>query len=108
MSREIDSDAVHHGLNRDIGQYKDDRYVRCWNCGFVCNLDRDPHFPRGSRVGDGISHPDVVEYDESTVTYDGTDDDWENGTVSYDGYRSDFSVDSGCPMCGCEVYDQAP
>lgn len=106
MSRPVDSDAVHHGLNRDIGDYKDDRYVHCNNCGFITNLDRHPPFPRGSKVGDGISHPGTVAYDESTVTYDGTDDDWENGTVSYDGYRSDFLVTSGCPLCGKLMYDE--
>jgi hypothetical protein len=109
MSGPINSDAVNHGLNRDVGKYKDDRYVRCWNCGFICHLDRDPRVRRGTRVGDGITHPDVVEYNEEEVTYNGDDSSgWEYEPIPYDGYRNDFRVVAGCPLCGCMVYDQAP
>jgi len=105
MSRDVPSDAVHSGLNADKGTYKDDRHVRCKNCGFICNLDRDAKFPRGSKAGDGISHPGIVAYDGSGVTYDGTDDDWDD-TVSFDGHRSDFDVGSGCPFCGTYLYHE--
>ena len=108
MSGRVDSDAVKHGLNRDIPNrgLNDDDYYVCWNCGFHCNTVRDAKFPkaRESRVGDGIQHPDNTEYDASDVSYDGTDDTWD-GTVSYDGHRSDFRVVAGCPFCGCLHYD---
>ena len=103
MTREIASKAVKHGLNAEHAKYADDRYVRCKKCGFICHLDRDAHFKRGSHAGDGITHPDVVAYDASTVTYDGTDDVWD-GKVSFDGFRNDFRVTSGCPFCGCMLY----
>ena len=106
MSRPIDSDGVNHGLNRDVGKYDDHGYIRCNNCGFICHIDRDAHSQRGDKTGDGITHPEVVEYDASTVTYDGTDDNWENGTVSYDGYRSDFTITAGCPFCGKLIWQE--
>lgn len=33
---------------------RDDRFVRCKKCGFICNLDRDRHLNKGSHVGTGI------------------------------------------------------
>ena len=104
MSRHIRSKAVKYGLNfdQDRGQ-ADDRYVRCWHCGFPCHLDRDLHVPKGSRSGDGIAHPPsaVSEYDESVVTYDGACDGFDC-IENYDGLgRNDFRIDSGCPKCGC-------
>ena len=106
MSRRIPSKAIHSGWNPDYPEngWEDDRYVRCWNCGFVCHLDRDSRDVKGSHAQDGIRHPSAAGYDESGVTYDGTDDDWD-GTVSYDGHRNDFRVDQGCPFCGCLHYD---
>ena len=105
MAREIPSKTVKHGLNAEHPKYADDRYVRCNHCGFICHLDRDVHFPRGSHAGDGIAHPTVAAYDASGVTYDGTDDDWD-GTVSFDGFRNDFRVDAGCAFCGSYLYDE--
>ena len=103
MGRKIPSDSVTTGRNAEYPSYDDHRYVKCKHCGFICHLDRDAKFPRGSKAGDGLSHPSVAEYDESTVTYDGTDDDWDE-TVGYDGYRSNFTVNMGCPFCGCLIY----
>ena len=69
------SDAVHHGRNFDLGAYKDDRYVRCNNCGFMCQLDRDKTAPKGSRLGDGIKQPETqlngaVTTADTTITVD--------------------------------------
>ena len=91
------------GRNAEHPTYRDDKYIRCKHCNFICHLDRDSHAPRGSKRGDGISHAGIIAYDEDTVTYDGTDDDYD-ATVSYDGYRSQFTIDSGCPFCGCLLY----
>jgi len=41
----------------DRGNGLDDgRYFRCWNCGFICNIDRDAL--GGSESRDGISYED--------------------------------------------------
>jgi hypothetical protein len=53
------------GLNRDLGPYRDDSYVRCAYCGFMCNKDRDSRAPYGSRTGDGISYRQV--YRDTTI-----------------------------------------
>lgn len=55
MSREIHSDSVRHGRNAETVYPPDNKYIRCWNCGFICNTDRDLHVPKGSRLGDGIT-----------------------------------------------------
>ena len=58
MGGQIDSDAVNTGRNRDLSTLRDDRYVRCSKCGFICHLDRDRRSRRGSREGDGIKKRD--------------------------------------------------
>lgn len=65
----IRSTGVHYGRNRDgagTGQpyppdsttpaqvLRDDRFVRCRKCGFICNTDRDRHANSGSRLGTGV------------------------------------------------------
>ena len=37
-----------YGENEDAG-----KYYRCWNCGFICNIDRD-----SLGDGDGLTHTD--------------------------------------------------
>ena len=95
----VPSKAVHHGRNRDATAFRDDRYVRCYRCGFVTNMDRHIRAAYGSRIGQGISHPDPLDYDESGSIYNQT------GTT-YDGRQNDFTVTGGCPFCGQYTYDQ--
>lgn len=52
----VRSDAIYRGRNFDHGAFKDDRYVRCPRCKFVCNLDRHLHAPRDSKLGYGITY----------------------------------------------------
>lgn len=49
------SEAVHHGLNADDGDYRDDMYVRCKRCGFICNMERDRYSHPGAKDGWGIT-----------------------------------------------------
>ena len=56
MARKIKSTTVTHGRNAETPAYPDDQYVRCWNCGFICNLKRDHRARKGSKEGDGITH----------------------------------------------------
>jgi len=94
MSREIPSDGVNYGLNNDNAAYNDHRYVKCWHCGFVCHLDRDPRSPKGSKAGDGITHNPTGWGDSAWGS-----DPW--GGINVD----DPIVGSGCPLCGCLHYD---
>lgn len=80
--KEYHSKAINDGLNKDISDNRDDRYVRCKQCGYLCNLDRDNRAPEGSQAGDGI---------DLTETY---------GTES----RINPTVTEGCPFCGSLLY----
>lgn len=61
----IHSDAIHYGLNYDKGSLKDERYVRCRRCGFMCHLDRNRHSHAGSREGDGVRTDRTIIINES-------------------------------------------
>ena len=105
MGRQIRSDAVHHGRNSDGGAYKDDRYVRCSRCNFICHLDRDQRAPEGSRLGWGISYEDQkdIEYVDTTS--------WtfiSGGNVELVNTRGvvDPVVKAGCPQCGTYLYNK--
>jgi hypothetical protein len=108
MGGPVPSDAVEHGRHAEHKARRDKRYYRCNRCGFVCHLDRDVRLPYGSRAGQGITHPEIVAYDggpdATPVEYDGLDS--EGRRVSYDGYRSDFTITGGCPLCGSFLYDK--
>jgi hypothetical protein len=96
---------------------------RCWNCGFVCNTDRD-------KLGDGvgfriIDQPDIgpldtygasIQYpgsnaasmalelcneDMSTVHLMQLDSDGNPVTVMHNFSQVVFA---GCPLCGCMNY----
>jgi hypothetical protein len=74
---DINSEAVYHGRNQDTGAYKDDRYVRCDRCGFVCHLDRDHKEPEGSKLGWGSIQPSTtldgaVTAGDTTINVDST------------------------------------
>lgn len=75
MPGPIRSDEVTYGRNAEVAPLKDSRFVRCYRCGFMCHLDRDIHLPYGSRTGQGVTHPEVVQYDGAPdsppVQYDG-------------------------------------
>lgn len=95
MSRNIPSKTVRSGRNADETVYKDDQYVRCWNCGFPCNTGRDRRSPVGSHGGDGISLLDAGRWGA---------EEW--GTELWGGSSlTDPTVTAGCPHCGCLHYD---
>ena len=89
MSRRIRSKTVTHGLNAENPKVPDDKYMECWNCGFVCNFKRDFNVVNGARTGDGITTVDGSYVDESGVTQ----------------YYGDPTVNSGCPLCGCQKWE---
>ena len=68
---------------------KEDRskFFTCWNCGFICNMDRDA-------LGDADTMSNIGTIDV-TVTQDGVTDatDLRNPVKVPD-------INSGCPLCG--------
>ena len=74
MGRRLRSKTVKFGRNAEITSYGDDKYVRCWNCRFICNTDRDLHARRGARSGDGISS-------STNLLSNGHFDDWSDGVA---------------------------
>lgn len=100
--RRLSSKAVHHGRNAELTQLRDDRFVRCSKCGFMCHLDRDTRAPFGSRAGQGSRSV------ETSNTYDDTDiGDYNLSSESYDGYNvGDFTITGGCAFCGSLTYDK--
>ncbi len=94
--RRVKSTTVKTGRNAEHPTYADDRYVKCWHCGFICNLDRDIRM-RG-RAGDGITS--YTETGGWGVGFWGIDP-WGDETDN----PSNPVVTMGCPMCGCLHYD---
>ena len=118
MGRRINSKAIHTGRNADEqagpqpyppgsttgpATWRDDRFVRCSRCGFICHLDRDRRAPEGSREGWGVN-------------YTAVDNDAYNADIGYNDYftmyndedlpRHDPVVAAGCPQCGTLLYDK--
>ena len=95
------SDAVHSGRNFDKGSRKDDRYVRCSRCGWICHLDRDMHIKEGAKVGWGSSYTGTY----SNIDWDDSGTLWADTLVSWDGNsKFDEKVTGGCPNCGTFLY----
>ncbi len=77
MANKVYSKAVHRGMNADQSPWKDDRYVKCWNCGYTCHLDREGVERKGSRSGDGYTRSSTqlngsVAAGDGTITVDST------------------------------------
>ncbi len=89
----VRSEAVLSGRNNEHQALKDNRYMRCSKCGFICHMDRDMRSMRSAHIGDGV--------DLTTNTYTSTDPD--GGTQS----QADPTVTSGCPLCGSMLYHEA-
>jgi len=97
----IPSERVNTGRNAEHPAWRDDGYVKCSQCGFMCHLDRDARAPEGSRAGDGITISGEKVYESS--------DEYNINSVDYNGAYTDGRLStppSGCPLCGCLRYDQ--
>jgi len=124
------SDASRHGHyvqrrlphdKRTLALYgeKDDtgKYYRCWNCGFICNVDRDS-LDTGEFGGSGVT---VLDFAEINIGPQLGDDAtslllvWEDSFVMLKIGQDDESVVNyrhnqypyvigGCPLCGCKNY----
>ena len=89
------------------------RYFKCWNCGFICDANRDK-----LGVGDGITQldkPDIAmggfgTGDKLSVTMIVDDmftilenDPQGNPITHYEHNQYPVSI-GGCPLCGCKNY----
>lgn len=98
---EIRSDRVGHGINKDISTWRDDHYVRCARCGFVCHRDRDIRGHEGDRTGWGQTIPSTalasaVAIGDTTITVD-SDDGFPSSGYIYiyaDGHTMKFAYES--------------
>lgn len=73
----VPSDDITFGRNRSRRPYSDSNYYRCWNCGFICQSDRDAYSYEGERTGDGLKLPDTevasaISVGDSTITVNST------------------------------------
>ena len=96
------------------------KLFRCWNCGFICNTDRD-------ELGDGVGYRVIDEVEDGDGTAMGahigaayranfialsigTESDIYSFSLNSDGdpvmveHNHTQQVSSGCPMCGCRQY----
>lgn len=95
-----DADALNRTLI-DAG-----KYYRCWNCGFICDIDRDQ-----LAVVNGPNGADIVDYQVPSYpgmnTFTVFDDEFTVLKTESDGetvvdIRYDFEIGSGsigCPNC---------
>jgi hypothetical protein len=99
MGRWIESEAVSSGRNQDRGSRKDNEFIRCSRCRFICQISRDPRAPYGSRQGWGTETKlsGSTDYNDYYVKYNQDDIEYDNGSL-------DSEVRSGCPQCGTFLY----
>ena len=91
--------ATERGDGQDHG-----KFFECWNCGFICNVDRDA-------LGDAQSVSDITmtsydlldEYGDSVADTGGC----KHTIFEGEGYTTNRyipTVESGCPFCGTKNY----
>lgn len=82
------------------------KWYRCWNCGFVCNVDRDAL--GGPDDTDGVTpeaYTTLDQYGDTAYHCEGaagkTQTICEAAGGTWSSTRYIPRIDSGCPMCGC-------
>lgn len=115
MGRPIPSKMIESGYHFDQGSYRDNQYVRCSRCGFICNNDRDLRSHPGGYEGWGTSNPatSVTGYDpqhpfnvvtwNSSQPWDGANS-WDSPAAPVEN-RFDTVVNAGCPQCGTMLFN---
>jgi hypothetical protein len=110
-------------IDGKISKDQSGKFYRCWNCGFVCNTDRD-------KLGDGVGfyitdEPDLYSNNQGSVAfqYPCSNASQESATICVtkpstvrliqldsngdlmEAIHNNVSViTSGCPSCGCKNY----
>jgi len=76
------------------------KYYECWNCGFVCDIDRDATGDAQSTSRINLKPYDLLdEYGDSVADTGGTKHTIFEGE-GYTTVRYVPEVEKGCPFCG--------
>lgn len=74
------------------------KYLRCKQCGFVVNRQRNP-------IGSGWGNIEQ-EIQVQTISYDQSNTHYDESNVTYDGIDYvDTIGNAGCPFCGASEYE---
>lgn len=57
--RQVRGERITQGRNFDLGDYKEDGWIRCGRCGFINHPTRNPTDKSGSRVGWGLKFDEI-------------------------------------------------
>jgi len=78
------------------------KYYRCWNCGFICNVERDSLGDRPSTTGYGgiVYVPYGAPADIAAVNVHNNGEIINIITTGSRGYGYLPVVEAGCPLCG--------
>lgn len=93
------------GVTNSVFKGNETRLVRCVNCGWVCDRERDVRMPEESWAGLGINYGTQLTASSSPLSdarsLSG------NGSQSPDKYY-ERTMGGGCPACGSFIYDKKP
>jgi hypothetical protein len=91
------------GTNSSVVKGNETRLVRCVNCGFPCDRERDSRSPEDSWVFLGINYGSQLTASSSPLS-DRRD---STGAQVADNYY-ERTMAGGCPSCGSMIYDKKP
>lgn len=91
------------GTTSSVVKGNETRLIRCVNCGFVCDTERDVRIAQDNWAGLGISYSGpftagIALSDTRNLT---------TGVLKRDTYYT-RTVRGGCPSCGSFLYDKKP
>jgi|GEM_PF-4935523 len=58
-SEPVRSRAINYGRNEDRTALKDNKYVRCGKCGFICHTQRDLESKKRAHIGWGLKYTEI-------------------------------------------------
>lgn len=91
------------GTNSSVVKGNETRLIRCVNCGFPCDRERDPRAPEDSWLFLSINYGSQLTAGSSPLS-DRRD---SSGAQVPDNYY-ERTVSGGCPCCGSPIYDKKP
>lgn len=72
------------------------KYVRCKQCGFIVNRQRNP---KGSGWGN------IEQEIYSLTAFDSSSTSFDDVSTAFDGNSADTIGNAGCPLCGASEYE---
>lgn len=89
----------------------DGKYVRCANCGYICDLDRDSLAQTANSVGATDFVPNTYPTGNTPSVLGGVGKVFVSHELTADGsivkqrYSQVPVIQGGCPFCGTQNYD---